>query len=84
MTELQSSGVQIYQFPVDDETVAETNNSMNVSYLHKSYLSALERQGWVVKTTASVNTPKLLALVDWWLTLVDWGGLKILIDYLYI
>ena len=32
MSELQSNGVQIYQFPVDDETVAETNSSMNVSY----------------------------------------------------
>ena len=31
MSELQSNGVQIYQFPVDDETVAETNSSMNVS-----------------------------------------------------
>ena len=31
MSELQSNGVQIYQFPTDDETVAETNKSMNVS-----------------------------------------------------
>lgn len=29
MSELQSNGVQIYQFPTDDETVAETNKSMN-------------------------------------------------------
>lgn len=27
--ELESNGVQIYKFPVDDETVAEMNNSMN-------------------------------------------------------
>ena len=31
MSELVSNGVQIYQFPVDDETVAELNLSMNVS-----------------------------------------------------
>ncbi|XP_013779075.1 septin-2-like [Limulus polyphemus] len=29
MSELVSNGVQIYQFPTDDETVAETNSSMN-------------------------------------------------------
>ena len=31
MNELVSNGVQIYQFPTDDETVAEVNASMNVS-----------------------------------------------------
>lgn len=31
MSELMANGVQIYQFPVDDETVADTNNTMNVS-----------------------------------------------------
>ncbi|XP_077299415.1 septin 2 [Arctopsyche grandis] len=29
ISELQSNGVEIYQFPVDDETVAENNTSMN-------------------------------------------------------
>lgn len=29
MSELMSNGVQIYQFPAEDETVAETNKSMN-------------------------------------------------------
>ncbi|GAB6020473.1 Septin-6 [Chamberlinius hualienensis] len=29
MSELVSNGVQIYQFPTDDETVAEANSSMN-------------------------------------------------------
>ncbi|PVD34450.1 hypothetical protein C0Q70_05724 [Pomacea canaliculata] len=29
MSELTANGVQIYQFPTDDETVAETNGSMN-------------------------------------------------------
>ena len=32
MGELLSNGVQIYQFPSDDETVAELNTSMNVRY----------------------------------------------------
>lgn len=29
MLELQSNGVEIYQFPVDDESVAEVNAGMN-------------------------------------------------------
>jgi len=31
MTELKSNGVNIYNFPTDDQTVAETNNAMNVN-----------------------------------------------------
>lgn len=31
MTELQSYGVQIYQFPNEDEEVGEINSSLNVS-----------------------------------------------------
>lgn len=31
MNELESNGVEIYKFPVDDETVAEINSQMNVS-----------------------------------------------------
>jgi len=31
MNELTSNGVQIYQFPTDDETVADINSAMNVS-----------------------------------------------------
>lgn len=31
MSELVSNGVQIYQFPTDDEAVTEINASMNVS-----------------------------------------------------
>ena len=29
MSELSTNGVHIYQFPVDDETVSETNSMMN-------------------------------------------------------
>lgn len=32
-SELVSNGVQIYQFPTDDESVAEINSTMNVSGL---------------------------------------------------
>ena len=32
MSELSTNGVQIYQFPTDDETVAETNLSMNAHF----------------------------------------------------
>lgn len=34
MSELVSNGVQVYQFPTDDEAVAEINSSMNVSGSH--------------------------------------------------
>lgn len=30
MSELVSNGIHIYQFPEDDETVAEINKTMNV------------------------------------------------------
>ena len=30
--ELRANGVQIYQFPTDDETVADLNSKMNVSH----------------------------------------------------
>ena len=33
MSELTSNGVQIYHFPTDDESVADTNKTMNVGYL---------------------------------------------------
>ncbi len=33
MSELVSNGVQIYQFPTDDEAVTEINSSMNVSLI---------------------------------------------------
>ena len=33
MSELVSNGVQIYQFPTDDETVADLNSTMNVSVI---------------------------------------------------
>ena len=33
MSELVSNGVQIYQFPTDDETVADLNTNMNVSFV---------------------------------------------------
>ena len=32
MSELAANGVQIYQFPVDDEAVAEMNLSMNAHF----------------------------------------------------
>lgn len=32
MTELVSNGIQIYQFPTDDEPTAQANSSMNVSF----------------------------------------------------
>ena len=33
MNELAENGVEIYRFPIDDETVSEVNNQMNVSLI---------------------------------------------------
>lgn len=38
MSELTSNGVHIYQFPTDDETVAEVNTTMNVSSIALMWL----------------------------------------------
>lgn len=48
-SELVSNGVQIYQFPTDDETVAEINSTMNVSN------SSIEKtsQHWVRRISAN-------------------------------
>lgn len=43
MSELVSNGVQIYQFPIDDETVAKVNTSMNVSETFCLILDALSK-----------------------------------------
>ncbi|EHB00079.1 Septin-14 [Heterocephalus glaber] len=34
MSELISNGIQIYQFPTDDETIGQTNSSMNDKFEH--------------------------------------------------
>lgn len=46
MSELVSNGVQIYQFPTDDETVSEINTVMNVSKWQKH---------WYFSTKASLS-----------------------------
>lgn len=38
MSELVSNGVQIYQFPTDDETVSEINSTMNVSIYSMTFV----------------------------------------------
>lgn len=45
MAELASNGVNIYRFPVDDETVSEMNNGMNVSEFNKLPLLVLVSWG---------------------------------------
>lgn len=42
MSELVSNGVQIYQFPTEDEAVAEINSSMNVRST-KTHIQALTK-----------------------------------------
>lgn len=45
-SELVSNGVQIYQFPTDDESVAEINGTMNVS--GSMAFSTLDMHSWQV------------------------------------
>lgn len=49
MSELVSNGVQIYQFPLDDETVAKVNTTMNVRK-HTPPLTGVLSQDWVTLT----------------------------------
>lgn len=48
MSELVSNGVQIYQFPTDDETVAKINTAMNVSHGRLESCQGRENEGGVV------------------------------------
>ncbi len=48
-SELVSNGVQIYQFPTDDETVAEINSTMNVSNLYSDKNCFQPKPFWRVK-----------------------------------
>lgn len=51
MSELVSNGVQIYQFPTEDEAVAEINSSMNVSVtLFLSWLEPYDFKGLDILT----------------------------------
>lgn len=45
MEELASNGVEIYRFPVDDETVAEMNANMNVSTTGERIMKSMNVQG---------------------------------------
>ena len=55
MSELEANGVEIYRFPIDDETVAEINSQMNVS-LHPLYVYAGH--------SGPVCAPQTLCFVD--------------------
>lgn len=44
MSELVSNGVQIYQFPLDDETVAKVNTTMNVRKRTTTLLGLLKNR----------------------------------------
>lgn len=48
MSELVSNGVQIYQFPTDEETVAEINATMSVSPQSNSDWRGAFQKAWVV------------------------------------
>ena len=47
MEELSSNGVEIYRFPVDDETVAEMNAGMNVRITAENFQGHLTFLGFV-------------------------------------
>lgn len=48
MNELSANGVQIYSFPIDDETVAEANKVMNVREQLTSCGLCVELYQWFV------------------------------------
>lgn len=56
MSELVSNGVQIYQFPLDDETVAKVNTTMNV---RKHTVAA-----HISKKTSQILLTRVDALLD--------------------
>ena len=55
MSELMANGVQIYHFPVDDETVADTNKSMNVSEVKNNLKNPFVKNLFVLQETVSVE-----------------------------
>lgn len=62
MSELVSNGVQIYQFPTDDEAVSEINASMNVG-------SPSEQTPWKRSTVVFVFFLMLINMLElqaWW------------------
>lgn len=62
MSELVSNGVQIYQFPTEDEAVAEINSSMNVSsrkHKHKDIIH--EKEVYFTLLNASSLSPPLFS-----------------------
>lgn len=60
MSELVSNGVQIYQFPTDDEAVSEINASMNVSHVLSLCLSINLRPA----TFSTTSAPHLVTAAD--------------------
>lgn len=57
MSELVSNGVQIYQFPTDDEAVAEINSVMNVSHVLQISVtlcsSSISKLTWIVQSIST-------------------------------
>lgn len=55
MSELVSNGVQIYQFPLDDETVAKVNTTMNVRKRTNTLLVLLKNTGLSILCSRSLR-----------------------------
>lgn len=53
MSELVSNGVQIYQFPTEDEAVTEINSSMNVS--PRSHGNIYKPMTWTTSLSKSLH-----------------------------
>ena len=62
MRELESNGVEIYKFPVDDETVAEINSQMNVRYSNTKIGSIFEKGKYLSEVGAKI----VCYIVDFW------------------
>lgn len=69
MEELASNGVEIYRFPVDDETVAEMNLNMNVSPALQSVVQCKVHE--FIKQTEFFGNTKVCP----WLTIFFGGSL---------
>lgn len=74
MSELVSNGVQIYQFPTDDEAVSEINASMNVSHVvtlqqtqqtHSKILIHSIFYVFLIKKKKNFNVFTICALFRW-------------------
>ena len=75
MSELVSNGVQIYQFPVDDETVADLNSTMNVSAVGATDTKGTSSNwswGQNYEITDALDLCRVTCHLLWWAAQTKW------------